>query len=220
MKWKKEWDRFYKEGKYVMWWPSETVIRWTKRAFSEKTGRVLDSGCGNGRHILFFAKIGFAIHGIDISSKSLNMAKESLKKEGLPAYLQQASCTNLPYKDEEFDGVVLFGVLDHLLLDDIKKAIKETRRVLKEGGKVFFSLRSTRDSDYGKGKEIEENTFLIPGDVEKNLPQHFFSYNEIQELFAKFTIDYIEAEERLYPEGFSYIYSRWSLGATKEGIKS
>jgi SAM-dependent methyltransferase len=215
VKWKKEWDRFYKERRYVMWWPSEAVIRWTKRFFSEKQVKILDSGCGNGRHLIFFAKNGFTTYGIDISNKSLGLAREFLKKEGLDAYLQQASCTNLPYKDEEFDGVALFGVLDHLLANDIKKAEIETGRVLKNGGKVFFSLRSTRDCDYGKGKEIEENTFLIPGDVEKNLPQHFFSYDEIKELFSGFTLDHIEAEERLYPEGFSYIYSRWMIEATK-----
>ncbi|MDI6751934.1 MAG: class I SAM-dependent methyltransferase [bacterium] len=82
MKWKKEWDRFYKDKRYVMWWPSEAVIRWTKRCcFAEKT-LVLDSGCGNGRHILFFAKNGLTAHGVDISSKSLVMARQSLKKEG------------------------------------------------------------------------------------------------------------------------------------------
>mgnify|MGYP001593266799 CR=1 FL=1 len=216
MKWKKEWDRFYKDRRYVMWWPSEAVIRWTKRCCFAEKALVLDSGCGNGRHTLFFAKNGFTAHGVDISNKSLGMARKSLEKEGLHAYLQQASCTNLPYKDGLFDGLLLFGVLDHLLLNDIKKAEKETRRVLKKGGKVFFSLRSTRDSDYGKGKEIEENTFLIPGDVEKNLPQHFFSYDEIKGLFSNWTLDHIEAEERLYPEGFSYIYSRWSIEATKE----
>ncbi|MEK9148876.1 MAG: class I SAM-dependent methyltransferase, partial [Candidatus Desantisbacteria bacterium] len=76
MKWKKEWDRFYKDRRYVMWWPSEAVIRWTKRCCFAEKALVLDSGCGNGRHTLFFAKNGFTAHGVDISNKSLGMARK------------------------------------------------------------------------------------------------------------------------------------------------
>ncbi len=48
-----------------------------------------------------------------------------------------ARAERLPYEDGRFDAVVMLNVLDHV--DDPEQALRETRRVLRPGGTLFFS---------------------------------------------------------------------------------
>jgi ubiquinone/menaquinone biosynthesis C-methylase UbiE len=218
MKWEKEWDEFYKDGRYIMWYPSESVIRFMSFITKDKqysVNRILDVGCGNGRHIIYLAREGFQVYGIDISQESINIALKWAEKEKICAELRKGCATAIPYPDEYFNVIICFGVLDHLVMDDAEIAIHEMNRVLTPGGWLFLSLRSTRDTDCGRGKEIEHNTFLLTGDVEEGLPQHFFEGEELKKLLSEFNTEYIECEERLYGDSLSYIYSRWIVAAKK-----
>jgi len=216
--WEKEWDKFYADGADIVWHPSESVIRFinsTVKKGNKKVERVLDIGCGNGRHIVYLAREKWNVYGLDISQKSLDIADEWLEREGLFAELKKGCATALPYPDEYFDVVICFGVLDHLLFDDTEAAITEIDRVLKPGGLVFLSLRSTRDTDCGRGDEVEHNTFLLNGAAEQGLAQHFFDAAEIKDMLVDFSLRYMECEERLYGDFLSYIYSRWVVVAEK-----
>jgi len=48
--------------------------------------RVLDIGCGPGRHALELARRGIHVHGIDISQEFVDIAREAAEREGLAAY--------------------------------------------------------------------------------------------------------------------------------------
>ncbi|MEW6096135.1 MAG: class I SAM-dependent methyltransferase [bacterium] len=217
-KFEDEWDKFYAEGTYLMWVPGECLVQFVAKEIERKkrkVERILDVGCGNGRHLVYLAKKGFNSYGIDISQKALQILQNWLNQENLQAELKKASVTEIPYPDEYFDVVVCLGILDHILIKETKKGIQEIERVLKSKGILFLGLRSDRDTQCGKGKEIEEKTFLLPGDVEGNLPQHFFSLKEIKELLVKFEISDLECRERLMGMDLSNIDSRWIITAQK-----
>ncbi|MDH5746580.1 MAG: class I SAM-dependent methyltransferase [Candidatus Bathyarchaeota archaeon] len=62
-----------------------------------KVEKVLDLGCGVGRHCIYLAKNGFDVIGVDVSKHALIMAKEWVRKEMVVnTSFIQASMTNLP----------------------------------------------------------------------------------------------------------------------------
>ena len=107
--------------------------------------KILDAGCGKGRFCRKIKDAGFKnVVGAEPAERILNIARE--KNKDIIFY--QASCTNLPFKDSEFDYVICIEVLEHI--PDTKKALAEMARILKPGGEILiidkniFSLHQTR----------------------------------------------------------------------------
>jgi len=73
--------------------------------------------------------------GSDISVGALKYAKRVYKIENLIA----ADCTRLPFKDNSFDFVVFFEVIEHINVEEQKLALREIARCLKNGGLLFIS---------------------------------------------------------------------------------
>lgn len=94
-------------------------------------GRLLEIGCGTGIFIrsVKYYRPDLEAYGCDISRTAIAAAK---KTEEYDIHYEVADASSLPYKDESFDIVVMVDVLEHL--EDIKEVLRETRRVLKEGG--------------------------------------------------------------------------------------
>ncbi|PIU75490.1 MAG: hypothetical protein COS76_00540 [Candidatus Portnoybacteria bacterium CG06_land_8_20_14_3_00_39_12] len=107
---------------------------------SKKEGTVylLDYGCGTGVHSIFPAKCGAKVYGIDISEKSLEIAREWAKREGVEKQTEflVMDCEKLEFPDDFFDIVFNCGTLSCL---DRKKAYFEIVRVLKPDG-YFISI--------------------------------------------------------------------------------
>jgi SAM-dependent methyltransferase len=210
------WDKVYsKRLSGLLWYPSEGVVRFTARYLKRRVGietyhikkevrRILDLGCGNGRHVIFFTELGFDVYGVDISKEAIEIAKAWLSKKGLKANLTVADIEKLPFQNKFFDVVISYGVLDHILFTKSKKVMDEISRVLIPKGYVYITLRSTEDSEFARGKKIAHNTFLLQEGYEKGIIQHYFDLEEINELFSEgFKIFDIE----VYEEKYSKIYS-------------
>jgi len=108
--------------------------------------RVLDVGCGEGRHIFGSLQEYIDVHcvGLDQDIYSLNKCNEGLDffKElntGSTVFMQ-GSVYNLPFEENSFDLVICSEVLEHL--DDYHASIDEIYRVLKPGGKFLPSVPS------------------------------------------------------------------------------
>ena len=93
--------------------------------------RVLDIGCGYGRHTYFAAQYGAEVFAIDHSEDAVRMTKSNTKKFQ-HVHVLQADAANLPLKEGVMDRVYSFGVLHHT--DNPYDIMNEAHRVLVSGG--------------------------------------------------------------------------------------
>ncbi|HEY0831242.1 MAG TPA: class I SAM-dependent methyltransferase [Candidatus Dormibacteraeota bacterium] len=166
------------------WWLAarrNIVLDSIRQRYSTRTDlQILDAGCGTGLMLQELAPFG-TVEGVDISDEALQFCR----KRGLDN-VRHADVTQLPFPDEQFDVVTALDVLEHL--DDDTAAMREFRRVLKPGGRVFvfapahrwlwslqdevshhkrrYVRRTLSDVVMDAGLEIERqtyvSTFLLP----------------------------------------------------------
>ena len=108
--------------------------------------RILDIGCGSGRHTCAaYLLKGVRVTGADLSLKDLKEARERLnfhdqlgEHGGGIWNLSAADVTRLPFPDACFDLVICSEVLEHI--PDHEKAMREITRVLKHGKPLVVSV--------------------------------------------------------------------------------
>ncbi|HMO04573.1 MAG TPA: class I SAM-dependent methyltransferase [Kiritimatiellia bacterium] len=105
---------------------------------------VLDVGCGHGKLTRRVRELGATrAVGLDIAASSIAYAHQELERRPLSGveYLE-GSVYQLPFPDATFDAIVSQVVFEHLM--DIPLALAELRRVLKPGGRFYFTIDSIR----------------------------------------------------------------------------
>lgn len=133
--------------------------------------RILDVGCGPGRHAVEFAQRGVDVVGIDISPEFLGVARERAKEAGVSVSFFEMDAHLLPF-EEEFDGALTlcegaFG----LGLDDLT-ILKGMARALVAGGglaagaiNVFYVLEHMADSgEFDPTAMIYKESSAVVGD--------------------------------------------------------
>lgn len=106
--------------------------------------RVLDLGCGNGRHTLEAARFPVRVVGLDFSREDLRAAKfmyDDLVRKGEArgrADFIVGDAQNLPFKDGAFDKSLCTEVFEHI--PDDRRGIREFVRVTKAGADVAVSV--------------------------------------------------------------------------------
>ena len=102
--------------------------------------RVLDAGCGAGRMMPQLAALGCVVEGVDLSPEMIRRSRRD--HNSFPA--QVASLTDLPFKDESFDGVFLWYSTIHSPDPDLPQIMSEVRRVLRPNGLALVAFQSGR----------------------------------------------------------------------------
>ena len=87
----KQWDKIFKRYGKVFLKAQENIVKIVKLFKKYDVKKVLDLGCGTGRHVVYLAKNNFNVYGIDIAEEGIKMTKEWLKKEKLRANLKVGS---------------------------------------------------------------------------------------------------------------------------------
>lgn len=180
------WDQiFQKEGRVFL----EPFERFDELAAAFKqhgSTRILDLGCGSGRHLVGLARQGFKPVGLDNAPSGLSLARQWLEQEYLSALLILADMRRpLPFGDETFDGLISTQVIHHALLATVIGTAHEIARVLKPGGVLFVTVPVGKKSA-GRSEEIEPNTFVPITGLEVGLPHHIFKPGELRDLFPNF----------------------------------
>lgn len=102
------------------------------------SSNLLDVGCGPGTTACLAAKTyGCRVHGIDITSKMLETARQRVSEAGLShrVELSQADVLNLPFEQSSFDAAVIESVLTPLA-GEPSRAMAQIVRALRPGGIV------------------------------------------------------------------------------------
>jgi tellurite methyltransferase len=194
------WDDCWQEEDILTnpWWtvPSEEVIKWLPRLQSCKAKRVLDLGCGIGRHVEFFLKHNFEVHGMDYSFNALTYCKENVyKKYEAPLKLARGDMIRLPYSNNVFDFAILYNVIYHQTLNGIQSILSEAMRVLQKGAHIFVNFPTPEDHRFGFGEEVEYNTFQSPKAQDSGELHHFSTEDEIKKILKNFRI--IDLQKRV-----------------------
>jgi SAM-dependent methyltransferase len=117
--------------------------------------RVLDLGCGPGRHALALARRGIKVVGIDHSEDFVALAADAARAEGLSATFERADVRALD-KAHEFDAVIClcqggFGLLggkeDVDLLVRFARALKPGGRLALTAFHLAFAVRFLEEGD-------------------------------------------------------------------------
>ncbi len=162
-------------------------------------GRILDAGCGSGKHTIPLRMRGFDVIAMDVSSGALKMAVKGSKCRELDIEFLAADVCHLPFSDASFDLIWCYGVLQHLLCAERELAVSEFRRLLRNGGRLLLEVMGEEDMRYG-GCEVEPDTFKR----KKGIIYHYFNKNELNRLLGGFSSSIIESKkekrfnERLY----------------------
>ncbi|MDQ2666769.1 MAG: class I SAM-dependent methyltransferase [Gemmatimonadota bacterium] len=109
--------------------------------------RVLDAGCGAGRNLIFLARAGINLYGVDDSADAIASAIRQLAQSAPdfdPSHLSVESVESLSFGDGSMDVVISSAVL-HFAQDDrqFHACVTEMWRVLAPGGMLFCRLAST-----------------------------------------------------------------------------
>ncbi|WP_378741963.1 class I SAM-dependent methyltransferase [Nocardia brasiliensis] len=141
---------------------------------------VLELGAGHGRDALHFARCGFTVHATDFSSAGLRQLRERADAEGLPGVTTGIVDVRdrLPLSDESVDAVYAHMLLCMALsTEEIFALVGEIRRVLRQGGTLFYTVRHIGDAHYGSGIDCGDDIFEHGG-----FAVHFFSRRLVDQL--------------------------------------
>lgn len=112
---------------------------------AQPLGELIDIGCGQGRLLKLLASRAHRIVGVDIDSDARRLARAELLLGGTAnCTLRQGDMYDLPFKDGEFDTVIVDDVLSDA--KDPAGVINEAARILAPSGRLVFITSVDADS--------------------------------------------------------------------------
>ena len=164
--------------------PTKEIVEF----LDDKSGIVLDLGCGSGRH--FFESDDLKFYGMDFSEKLLKIAGEKGYVE-----LKNGDVGDIPYSDGFFDLIIFVRVL-HCVEDEKKRveSLREVYRVLKSGGEAVIST-------WGKGHSRTKNKgkeFYVPWSVGSEKVERYtyiYDRDELERQLKEIGFEIVSLEE-------------------------
>jgi len=186
------WEKEYKNRK--CYWGLKPNPTLKKNIYLIPKGKALDIGAGEGRNSIFLAKNGFEVEAIDKNPQGLKKCQIFADEHKLSIKTTTIDIRKFYFKTNKYSLIISITALDFLKKSEIETIIKKIKKSLIEKGFIFFLIFSTKDPFYQKIKksaleEIEKNTYHLP---KHKTYRHFFTKEEIKELFNDFRIIYLE----------------------------
>lgn len=153
-KWQKEWERICKiwEESYSWKRMREEI---SKRIVKKQKVKIFEFGCGGGKWLEWFKRAYSAdVYGIDNSKVGIDLTKRLVKGHFILGDVRKKT----KFKDNNFDIVFAFGLLEHFDDNEIRKITDEMYRISKEWiiistpNRSKYSLLTIYERIFGKCK--------------------------------------------------------------------
>ncbi len=182
------WNELFKDKSLVIAEPNPNFVEFfedlTKRV---KLERVIDLGCGTGRHSLYMADKGFYVHAIDEAETALEHLRMASGDRNIK--ISRFSLGDLSGIDEKYDLGVCVNVLGHGKISELERMFGEIDRVIVKGGSLFLIVTPARFIDYVRlpgTVEIEKNSYLGIDAPDGDIVHHFYSEEELRSLLKNY----------------------------------
>jgi ubiquinone/menaquinone biosynthesis C-methylase UbiE len=155
--------------------------------------RVLDAGFGMGQWAVELSKLNKHVYGVEFAENRVDAVNEIVEFLNIKnVNFVQGSIEELPYEDNYFDAIFCYGVI---FCTDYKKSLNEFYRVLKPGGKLYFSANGLGWSLYCIIEQHNKSESYDP---------RYYAIENIHN-----TLNYVE--NNTFTQGFQVIIDRNSL---------
>ena len=132
---------------------TENEVKWMIEEYlTNPEMKILDVGCGTGRHAINLATKGYNnITGIDLSPGLIRAAKETARAKNVRVYFRVGDAREMPF-ESEFDAAIClcegaFGLLEND--DENYKVLKAVHKSLKQRGIfILTTLNLFRDEQF------------------------------------------------------------------------
>jgi ubiquinone/menaquinone biosynthesis C-methylase UbiE len=163
----KPWSEFRRK-------PIQEVIDFLKN----KTGNILDLGCGSGRNIISIKDSCF--YCVDFSENMIKLIEEKCKKEKIKCkgFVVDFSKEKLPFSNDFFDSILFIRAL-HCVKGKLKRKniLKEVHRVLKPNSQALIEVWSYNSTKFKQNKEEKFKQGLVPWSInKKEYPRYYYLY--------------------------------------------
>ena len=173
--------------------------------FKRGNGLLLDIGCGWGRWLVSASKKGYTPIGIDLRLEFCETSLEVLSDFGLKGYVVVADLENIPFRDNLFDRIWSFSVIQHTHRDRLENCLNHLSRILASNGEVCLEFPNRKgihnrlkNVKYSDKYKDDYNSWVV----------RYYSPQEYKEIFDKYFSD------------FSYKnHSFLGIGVLKEDLK-
>jgi len=165
-------------------------------------GKLLDVGCGEGRHSILAAKLGFRVTGVDFEPQALERARRFARaKRARGIVFRRASVFRLPFAEASFDVVLDYGCLHHQKKSDWRAYRRSILRVLAPRGFYVLSVFSRRFRLFRGSRR--------PWHIAQGAYRRYFVPGEIRTLFGG-DFEILELAEQEDGGGFWHVLMRRS----------
>lgn len=206
---KLQWDQSYLRYENTLFYPSEEVIRFVNRHIRRRLGynsftkefherpKVLDIGCGAGRHMAYLWENGFHPIGIELSTVACDQAAALMASKGAtPAEYDiiNISTDDATIADNSIDYAVSVSAIDSMPTASATEVAAKTLASLKPGALFYVDLISVdRMRD---GVDIGDYDQTVNEQHEKGTVQSYYDEAKIRRVFSGFEVMRLETITR------------------------
>jgi len=173
------WEEAFKD-KQEMWGfePAKSAVLAKNFFVEEGINNILIAGIGYGRNAQIFRENGIEVTGIEISKTAIALAR---KHYGMDMTIHHGSVTDMPFDNNQYDGIFCYGLIYLLDSNERAKLISDCYNQLSENGCMVFTAITKEAQTYGQGKQIGKDSFEMFGGVQL----FFYDKEAIQKEFGK-----------------------------------